>query len=114
MRAPSTREEILAAEKPILCALCLGALSDSAFHTALTLLTAYRWHDQEHRIIFESLALLRSNDPEIIRTNLAASATRHGFPDIDVEVYFARGALPNQDWLALIRSLVADAAPRSR
>jgi hypothetical protein len=113
MRTTSTAKEILSAEKLILRALCRGALPDSAFHTALTILTAYRWHDKEHRIIFESLALLRSSDPEIIRANLAATATRRGFPDLDVEIYLARGALPNQDWLALIRSLVGDAAPRS-
>ncbi len=104
-----TRQQIFAEEKLILRALCARALPSLARKRAMHLLSVYHWQDENHRVIYRALELLRSAEPETIRENLAASATRCGFPDVDVEPYLSHDPLPNRDWLALIRSLGSDA-----
>jgi hypothetical protein len=73
-------------------------------------MAGYRWADEEHRVVFESLRQMqRRGTASSLRQELAAEATRIGHPDVDWATYFTApepGAnLPN-----LLRKLTSAAA----
>ena len=82
------------------------------------LLARHRWHSEDHRVVFEALAGWRA-EPETIRDGLAARITRRGFPDIEIEAYFAPVAASLETALRRLRAELAaepnhSAAPSDR
>ena len=100
----STSCDIDALEQRVLLALCNGHLSLSAE------LASYKWHDAEHRIVFEALSKISTCDVATLRELLPAQATRMGFPDVDWAAYFTGGSNSGGDAESLIRELLERAA----
>lgn len=116
-------------ERKILRVLC-GARDDASPRSgrnpesrarAVSGLLSYRWHDAEHRIVFEALASLPDSDAAELRRRLPAQAARMGFPDVCWETYFAGGTPGNvqtadtrrTELAALIAQLLAAATESS-
>ena len=72
---------------------------------AIEALRGYAWRDEEHRVVFEALARVRSNDAVPLREQLPAHATRMGFPDVEWNLYFEPNAGQN-DLRELLRELL--------
>jgi hypothetical protein len=93
--------DLLDVESRILRALCTrpsaldpggtdsGTDQASARAAILAQLRAHRWHDPEHRVVFEALTLLPGRQSTELREQLPAQATRMGFPDVNWDHYFA-------------------------
>jgi hypothetical protein len=80
-------------ERQLLRLLCQSRGS-AAMEEAQCELVGYRWREQEHRIVFESLEKVRGQDWLSLPTQLPAHAARAGFPDVEWEVYFQPLAAP--------------------
>lgn len=90
---------IIELEREILRMLCdpheqTGAKSRKQ---AVLKLLAHRWHDAEHRIVFEAVAKLPGQDAAALRRQLPAQATRMGFPEVHWEAYFASNTSPSSE-----------------
>jgi hypothetical protein len=81
-------EQILGLEHEILRALCASTEAAWGRRELLTALSAHNWHDPEHRVVFEALLRTRSRDPAALRSEIPATATRMGFPDVEWGEYF--------------------------
>jgi hypothetical protein len=82
------------ADLHLLRALCQAA--DAALvRRACRLLGRYPWPQGESRIVYESCAALSARGARINKANLAAEATRAGFPDVDLDSLFH--PLPSPD-----------------
>ena len=75
-------------EKTCLALLCQISGAAQQRRELELLLADYRWQSPDHRTIFDALAGWRAT-PEAIRAGLPARLTRLGFPDIEIEEYFA-------------------------
>jgi hypothetical protein len=78
----------------LLRALCQTA-DPALVRRACRVLGRYSWPQDESRVVFECCAALAARGALISAANLAAEATRAGFPDVDLEMLFA--ALPSPD-----------------
>ncbi|MFZ0037715.1 MAG: hypothetical protein WAK91_09850 [Candidatus Acidiferrales bacterium] len=78
----------LAMERALLAALCQYSQDDPFRKQILELLSFYNWRSGDHRAVYDALARWKA-EPAEIRNGIAARLTRIGFPDIDVEPYFA-------------------------
>jgi len=65
------------------------------------------WESAEHRVVFDAITRLGGRDPQRLRDELPAQATRMGFPDVGWEAYLAPGEAPPNDLEALVRDLTA-------
>ena len=86
--AADATTRVVELERAILRGLCHRSPRDAAFIAALQWLHGHRWLFDEHRVVFEALDRVRAADPEL-REQLAAHATRMGFPEVAWELYFA-------------------------
>lgn len=77
-------------ERTILRGLCHSFPRDAAFTATIQSLHGHRWQYDEHRVVFEALDRVRPADPAPLREQLAAHATRMGFPEVGWELYFAQ------------------------
>jgi hypothetical protein len=101
-------ERTRALERDILRAICCGSkLSGSALEDALRDLEDYRWQSAEHRIVYAAVAALQRSRGESLVEQLAAQATRMGFPDVDWELYLKASEGARTDVPAMIRALKA-------
>lgn len=85
-KRPSPR--ISEIERRILRALCQCADAGTARGQPLHELENHRWHEPEHRVVYEALERTGRRSGEPLREQLAAEAVRMGFPDVDWAVYF--------------------------
>lgn len=94
-------------ERRILRSLCRCADVDTAREQPLHELENHRWHEPEHRVVYEALegAGRRSGKP--LREQLAAEAVRMGFPDVDWAAYFEAPDSAAADLPELLRELRA-------
>ena len=71
----------------------------------------YRWQCDEHQVVFDSIEQVRLTNPEPLREQLPAHATRLGFPDVSWELYFDPAQdladLDKRDLESFIRDLKA-------
>jgi hypothetical protein len=79
--------KLMKLERTVLRFLCSEELDDASRVNARRRLVAYVWHDEEHRVVFESLTRVRNPNLIPIRAQLAEHATRMGFPDVDWQSY---------------------------
>jgi hypothetical protein len=82
-------------ERDVLRSLCSGAIDSADWKRILARLGAHEWRDPEHKVIFDALGSIRSNDSKTRRDELPAQVTRMGFPDVDFGKYFDADRLPN-------------------
>jgi hypothetical protein len=67
----------------------------------------YRWHDPEHRVVYEALQAVRGGARLSLREELPAHATRLGFPDVGWQDYFDCAGLGQTDIGVLVKQLKA-------
>jgi hypothetical protein len=105
-------------ERKILSALCNAPATrtevreeaDARTRNAiLTALRTHQWQDPEHRVVFEALISLPERNPNELREQLPAQATRMGFPDVNWDEYFALRAADSP-----IESLITELLTSSR
>jgi hypothetical protein len=75
-------------ERIYLALLCQSGLAEPLRAELESLLCRHSWRSEDHRAVFEALAGWRA-EPAAIRAGLATRLTRLGFPDTDIEEYFA-------------------------
>lgn len=69
-------------------ALCRSAGAGAALEGPLRELGKYRWHEPEHRVVYEALEEVSKQGGRPLRECLPAQAARMGFPDVDWAPYF--------------------------
>jgi hypothetical protein len=77
----------VALERRLLRALCACDLNRAESQKIGGQLSSYSWSDPDHVIVFKALQRMRAGNQEIAQKDLAAHATRMGFPDIGWETY---------------------------
>jgi hypothetical protein len=96
-------------EKLVLRLLCVGTPQGPVLDTLPPLLSDYQWKSTLHRAIFNAIAAVPSDDPEVLRQVLPAKLTRMGFPDVEWEEIFTPPSLSREEAVALVRQLLAGA-----
>jgi hypothetical protein len=119
MREPGSNrrpdQQLFLIERALLRALCQsGALAELSSQAG-TQLQGYSWQGSDHQIIFEALLHIGSVGDRSLREQLAAQATRMGFPDINWSDYFLEPTGPTagelkRSVMALVSELKAAAA----
>jgi len=106
---PSDESSIIASqiERDILRELCAGQIKSQDWHSVLHRLSAYEWKDPEHKVVFDALQAIKSDDAPIRRQELPAQVTRMGFPDVDWGKYLDADAQPGLPIEQLIRRLAS-------
>ena len=94
-------------ESRVLGALCAGPLSLDDRSEALRSLANYNWILPDHRVIYEALRRSRQRNLAALRENIRAEITRLGFPDIDVEPFFAPCTLTKAEIVELASALLS-------
>src|ERR1700733_15935744 len=82
-------------ERDILRELCAGQIESKGWHSLIHRLSAYEWKDPEHKVVFDALQAIKSDDPLARRQELPAQVTRMGFPDLDCGKYLDADAQPS-------------------
>jgi hypothetical protein len=82
-------------ERDILRGLCAGVIDSVSWRRMIDQLTAHSWKDPEHKVVYDALRAIRSQDAQTRRQELPAEVTRMGFPDVDWGKYLDREALPS-------------------
>jgi len=100
----------LALELDVLRALCGGAGTTQQHQALSESLARYRFSEPEHQVVFESLCALSSRK-EISAAVLGVHLNNRGFPDLDLEKYFA--AAPPSVEQALVRVDELRSAPNA-
>lgn len=90
-------------ERRVLQALCVGDLD--VLKTAERLLSAHRWREPIHQIIFSCLIGFSAIGHIAVREQLAECATRKGFPDVEWEDFFTPHPISTQEVEELMRQL---------
>ena len=98
-------QEVVAAERAVLQALCQGTESGLVGDDGLRLLVAYRFRDTTHQVVFDVLRQIPSGNPEAIRRHLQQRLVLAGFPDLDPQEFFVPHGMDHQQVLQLIRRL---------
>ena len=98
MREPASNrrpdQQLLFIERALLRALCRSGALVELSPQARSELQGYSWQGSDHQIIFEALLRISSVGGRSLREQLAAQATRMGFPDINWSDYFLEPAGP--------------------
>jgi hypothetical protein len=83
-------QQLIAIERDLLRALCQsGPLAELSSQVHSELLD-YSWQGSDHQTIFEALLRIEGTRGRSSREQLAAQATRIGFPDINWNEYFGQ------------------------
>jgi hypothetical protein len=104
-KRPSPR--ISEIERRILRALCQCANANTAREQPLHELENHRWHEPEHRTVYEALEGAGRCSGKPLREQLSAEAVRMGFPDVDWAAYFEAPDSVAADLPELLRELRA-------
>jgi hypothetical protein len=96
-------------EKLALRLLCAGTSQGAVRANLIPLLRGYTWQSTLHRVIFDAIASIPSDRPEVLRQLLPAKLTRMGFPDVDWEELFGPVSMAREEALVLARQMVAGA-----
>ena len=108
-------EQMASVECQILCALCTSPHLVAEIGRLLAELSTHDWRDPEHRVVYEALLRIRVRDAATLRSELAATATRMGFPDVGWGEYFEPGGtLQVGEVESRIRSLIGASAQSRR
>ena len=102
------------AERTVLRAMCVGALGRTVWREGMDLLAVYRFADNVHQLIFDTVREIHTGDPLILRELLPARLNNKGFPDLDLDTYFQPHTFPANQTIALIRALCAGSTDEKR
>lgn len=106
-RSSDTKErDTKEVERLVLGALCTRPLSLDDRSEALRSLANYNWILPDHRVIYEALRRSRQPNSTASREHISAEITRLGFPDIDVEPFFAPSTLTKAELARLAKALL--------
>jgi hypothetical protein len=94
-------------ERDILRELCAGQIESKDWHSIVNRLSAHEWRDPEHKVVFDALQAVKSDDALTRRQELPAQATRMGFPDVDWGKYLDADAQPGVPIEQLIGGLAS-------
>ncbi len=94
-------------ERGILRSLCRSAEAGAAPEGPLRELGKYRWHEPEHRVVYEALEEVSRHGGRPSREHLPAQAARMGFPDLDWAAYFEPPEPASAELPELLRELKA-------
>jgi hypothetical protein len=78
---------IVRAERLVLRALSTRRIKQSQWIRIERKLADHCWREPDHAVVYESIIRARGRDPGHWREQLAAEATRMGFPDVDWEPF---------------------------
>ena len=92
------------AERNLLRALCTGAAEASVLLEATETLASYAFAEPLHQIIFDVLVEIGPRDPCVVREQLAVRLNNKGFPDLDLETFFAPSSLTAGEAIRLTRA----------
>lgn len=111
---PAPNQQLISIERDLLRALCQSEAPAELSAQAHSDLQNHSWRGSDHQTIFEALLRIGSLRGRSLREQLAAQATRMGFPDINWNDYFgqavaAEGEL-ERSVMELVRELKAAAA----
>ena len=82
------RKTQLTAEFRALCTLCDESIARKLRQNLIDSLSPRKFADPAHRVVFESICVLLPRGP-ITAERLIVHLNNRGFPDTDVEKYFA-------------------------
>jgi hypothetical protein len=85
--------------------VCQGSGKGGLNHKVRMALRPCRWQDPLHQVMFQVLCDLPAESPALIREQLPARLTRHGFPDVAWETYFEPPGLAQKELERLVRRL---------
>jgi hypothetical protein len=85
---PPNVSKTLGLEREILRALCSSQHLTAERGGLLRALASHDWENPEHRIVYEALQRSLARGSGALRSELPATATRMGFPDVDWAEYF--------------------------
>ena len=106
MTLDASEEQRRAAEWELLRALCTGTLAGGERREALALLADYAFSDPIRQALFDEMANMGRQPPEILRQELPARLARRGFPDVDFDSLLAPPALTAGQALENARGLL--------
>ena len=108
-------QQIVSVECQILRALCTSPHLGAEIDRLLAELRIHEWRDPEHRVVYEALLRIRVRDAATLRPELAATATRMGFPDVEWGEYFEPGGVSQVGEVECrIRALIGASAQSRR
>lgn len=107
MQRENPSPQISEIERGILRALCQQAGAGTALEGPLRELGEYRWHEPEHRVVYEALKEVSKHGSRPLREYLPAQAARMGFPDLDWAAYFEPSEPAAAELPELMRELKA-------
>jgi hypothetical protein len=94
-------------ERDILRELCAGQIESKDWRRIMNRLSAYEWRDPEHKVVFDALLAIKSDDALTRHRELPAQVTRMGFPDVDWGKYLDADAQPGVPIEQLIDGLAS-------
>lgn len=92
-------------ELEILRALSTRRLQGRARAEAFEILAGYSFVEPIHQVIFDALREIPAENPQVLREQLAVRLNNKGFPDLDLESFFAPPELTAAQAAAQIRAL---------
>jgi len=101
---PQSDREDSALELALLRALCAdpAALSAKAWQD----ISAYRFSDPLHQVVFDALRRAKEASPTAVHAALLAELTRQGFPDVELDSFLSDGAAMPNDLMDTVRRLL--------
>jgi hypothetical protein len=102
----SRRAQLEERERAYLAFLCQGSLNEALRLELEASLSRHSWQSHDHRAVFDALAGWRA-EPDAIRSSLPARLTRLGFPDTDIDEYFAPAGVSIETALQWLRGELA-------
>ena len=87
--------------------LCGGTSHGDVRDELIPLLRGYVWKSTLHHAIFNAIAAIPSDDPEVLHQLLPAKLTRMGFPDVEWHELFAPPSLSRNEAIAAVRQMLA-------
>jgi|SRR5271154_1364179 hypothetical protein len=84
----SRRAQLEERERAYLALLCQSVLNEALRVELEVFLSRHCWQSHDHRAVFEAMAGWRAA-ADVIRAGLPARLTLLGFPDTDIDEYFA-------------------------
>jgi hypothetical protein len=96
-------------ERQVLRFLCQGSGGGSLDGEVKAALRPYRWRERLHEVMFQILCELPADLPSLVREQLPARLTRHGFPDVAWESYFVPQDLAEEEVRRLVNRLLSSA-----
>ena len=85
-------QQLISIERDLLRALCQSSTPAELSAKARSGLENYSWQGSDHQTIFEALLSIGTARGRSLREQLAAQATRMGFPDINWDEYFEQAS----------------------